>query len=295
MNRGLWYGIAAYVCWGLSPVYWKQVDSLAPAVLIGHRVLWALLVLGALLWMRPADRFMRQHVSTRIIGTYAVTAALLYVNWLTFVWAVTSGFIVEVSLGYFLSPLITVSLGVVVLGERLRPAQWTAVGLASTGLLYLTTAAGSLPWIAVLLAVTFGLYGLVKKQAPLGTLRGLSIETGLLSLPAVGFLLAVPEHAPGVLAGGGPSLWLLAASGLVTIGPLLLFGASVRRIPLSHMGIIQYLAPTLQFLLGVLVYGEPFTPTQFVGYGFVWLALLLFGVEGAYAHRTLAAPVGGAP
>ncbi|HIE92317.1 MAG TPA: EamA family transporter RarD [Acidobacteria bacterium] len=297
MRTGIWYGLAAYLWWGVSPIYWKFLDQLSPTTLIGYRVFWSVLVLGLLLIVRPHDRFKLGQLSARLITTYAVAAALLYTNWLTFVWAVTDGFILEASLGYFLSPLVTVGLGVVVLRERLRPGQWVAVALAATGVVYLTVSVGTLPWIALLLATTFGLYGLIKKQAPLGAMQGLTVETSLLCVPAAALLLLGPDIAPTAGPGTDPNQWLhqgmLAASGVITVGPLLLFGASVRRIPLSHMGIIQYLAPTLQFLLGVLVFGEAFDQSQLVGYGFVWVALLLFAAEGMYAHRTAARPVAG--
>ena len=289
MRAGVWYGIAAYLWWGVSPIYWKQLDRLPPATLVGYRVFWSLVILGALLALQPQGRFTRGQLSARVIATYAAAATLLYANWFTFVWAVTAGYIVESSLGYFLSPLVTVGLGVLVLGERLRPGQWVAVGLAATGVVYLSVSLGTLPWIALLLASTFGLYGLLKKQAALGAMQGLTLEISLLSVPTAVFLLLGPAMTSPV---AGPDAWspwlhqtLLAASGVITVGPLLLFGASVRRIPLSHMGIIQYLAPTLQFLLGVLVYGEQFGPTQVVGYALVWVALALFGVEGLYAYR----------
>ena len=182
---------------------------------------------------------------------------------------------------------MSIGLGVLILRERLRSGQWAAVGLASIGLLYLTALLGSVPWIALALAGTFGCYGLVKKTAPLGAVQGLSAETGLLLLPAAAFLLWGPGDTPSGAVGldVGARLPLLAGSGVLTVLPLVLFTASVRRIPLSHLGIIQYLAPTLQFLLGVLLYSEPFSRTQLVGYGLVWGALILFGAEGLYAQR----------
>ncbi len=294
MSNGLWYGIAAYLSWGVSPLYWKQLGQLSPAAVVGYRVFWSLILLGLLLVVRPQHRFQRGQLSVRVIATYSMTAALLYANWLTFVWAVTAGYIVESSLGYFLSPLLSVGLGVLVLGERLRSAQWVAVGLATSGIVYLTISVGTMPWIALLLASTFGVYGLLKKQAALGAVQGLTLETGLLSLPTVGVLLLGPVVTAPVASATPWDPWmyqaLVAGSGVVTVGPLLLFGASVRLIPLSHMGIIQYLAPTLQFLLGVVVYGEQLGPSQVIGYGLVWVALALFGVEGLYAYRRPAEP-----
>jgi len=285
VSKGVWYGIAAHVAWGLSPIYWKQLDQVPAPVLIAHRVLWALLTLGVLLLFRRRYRFDLRQLTRRVAGIYVLASVLICTNWLIYVWAVTTGFIVEASLGYFITPLVSVGLGVLILRERLRPGQWAAVGLASIGLLYLTAALGSLPWIALVLPATFGLYGLVKKAAPLGAAQGLTAETGLLFLPAAAFLIWGPDSTPPGAIDGGSGLLLVAGSGVVTVVPLVLFAASVRRIPLSHLGIIQYLAPTLQFLLGVLVYGEPFSSRQLVGYGLVWGAMALFGAEGLHAQR----------
>ena len=294
VSTGVWYSIAAQVVWGLSPVYWKQLDHPPAPLLISHRVLWSFPLLVGLTWL--AHR--RSGVgtpwpTTRVTGVYACAATLLCANWLIYVWAVTTDFIVEASLGYFITPLVSIGLGVVILRERLRFGQWAAVGLASTGLLYLTTSLGSVPWIALALAGTFGCYGLLKKTAPLGAVQGLSAETGLLLLPAAAFLVWGPDvAATGALElDGGAGLALLVGSGVLTVLPLTLFAASVRRMPLSHLGIVQYLAPTLQFLIGVLYYREPFSSSQLVGYGLVWGALLLFGAEGLYARRVRVRPL----
>jgi chloramphenicol-sensitive protein RarD len=288
VNKGVWYGIAAQVAWGLSPVYWKQLDHLPAPALISYRILWSFPLLAGLTWLacRRSDD-LREVPSVRVLRVYAVAATLLSVNWLIYVWAVTTGFIVEASLGYFITPLVSVALGVLILRERLRPGQWVAVGLASTGLIYLTVSLDGLPWIALALAGTFGVYGLVKKRAPLGSVQGLTAETGLLFLPAVAFLFWAPD---GTSTGSlDSSTWLLlGGTGVLTVLPLLLFTMSVRRIPLSHLGIIQYLAPTLQFLLGVLLYGEPMSRTQLGGYGLVWAALIVFGAEGLYTQRARA-------
>jgi chloramphenicol-sensitive protein RarD len=291
VSRGVWYGIAAQVVWGLTPIYWKQLDTVPPPVLIGHRVVWSFLTLGLLLLLfGRLRRSARWKPTPRLIGVYGVAAGLLCVNWLTYVWAVTSGFIVEASLGYFITPLVSVGLGVLILGERLRRGQWAAVALAGIGLLYLTTAHGGLPWIATALAGSFGAYGLVKKRAPLGALQGLTAEVGLLVLPAAAFLRWGPDYASAGAPAGGTGLLLLAGSGVLTVLPLLLFSASVRRIRLSLLGVIQYVGPTLQFLLGVLMYGEPFSRSQFVGFGLVWAAVSLAGIEGFLAHRSQPVP-----
>jgi len=222
-----------------------------------------------------------------VLRIYFAAAVLIGINWLVYIWAVNAGFIVEVSLGYYINPLLNVFMGVLFLRERLRTLQWVPLGLATVGVLYLAFAYGSLPWIALTLAFSFGLYGLVKKTAPLGSLYGLTLETGLLFLPALLYLLYSETTGQGAfLHSGAISNVLMMGAGLMTTVPLLMFASAARRIPLSLVGILQYIAPTLQFLLGVLVYGEPFTHTQFIGFGIVWVALILFGVEGYLATRS---------
>lgn len=287
MNKGIWYAVGAYVAWGLLPVYWKWLHVVPALQLLGHRIVWSFLtLLLVILLTRQGPAFRAAALTPRVLRIYLGAAALVSVNWLTYVWAVNAGFIVETSLGYFINPLLSVLLGVVILRERLRPWQWVPIGLATVGVLYLTFVYGALPWIALTLAVTFGLYGLVKKTAPLNSLHGLTLETGILLLPALFYLLYVELTGRGAfLHTDAVSNVLLLGAGLVTSAPLLLFAAAARRIPLSLVGILQYIAPTLQFLLGVWVYGEPFTSAQFVGFGLVWTALAIFGVEGVLAHR----------
>ncbi|MDQ7029830.1 MAG: EamA family transporter RarD [Ardenticatenia bacterium] len=286
-RRGFVYGVAAYVIWGVSPVYWKLLRQVPATQLIGHRLVWSFLFLVGLFGVTgQLSRLRALWRDGRVVAVYGVAALILAGNWLTYVWAVNAGFIVEASLGYFINPLLSVLLGMVVLRERLRPWQWVAVGLAAFGVGYLTATYGRLPWIALALAGTFSVYGLVTKVAPLDALEGLTLETGLLFAPALAFLAWADVQGQGAFwrAGLGPSM-LMAGTGAFTAVPLLLFGASARRIPLSVVGILQYLAPTLQFLIGVLVYREPFTISQLVGYGAVWLALLIFWGDGWKASR----------
>jgi chloramphenicol-sensitive protein RarD len=199
---------------------------------------------------------------------------------------VNAGFIVETSLGYFINPLVNVLIGVVILGERLRPMQWVPIGLAAGGVLYLTISYGALPWIALSLAFTFGLYGLVKKTAPLGSLHGLTLETGILFLPALATLVFLEANGEAAFLNVGlPSDLLMLSTGVLTTVPLLMFSMAARRIPLSLVGILQYIAPTFQFLLGVFVYGEPFTEARMVGFGLVWTALILYWGEGWWVRR----------
>ena len=282
-----WVSIGAYATWGLFPIYWKWLHPVPALQLLAHRIVWSFLLLAIVLAVvRQWRAFRAEAWHVRTIRIYGVAAVLLSVNWLTYVWAVNAGYIVETSLGYFINPLLSVLLGVIILHERLRRAQWFAVGLAAAGVIYLTLAYGSLPWIALTLAFSFGLYGLVKKLAPLGALHGLTLETGLLFAPMLLYLIFAEVRSEGAfLHTDGVTTLLMIGAGVVTVVPLLMFAAAVRLIPLSLMGILQYIAPTLQFLIGVLIFGEAFTPTQFIGFGLVWLAVLTFTTENFLTWR----------
>lgn len=291
--RGTWYAVGAYVLWGLLPVYWKWLQQVSALQVLCHRISWSFLTLCILiLLMRQARPFIAAMANPRYVRAYAAAAALIGINWLTYIWAVNAEFIIETSLGYFINPLFSVLLGVIFFRERLRPWQWAAIALATGGVVYLTMAHGRLPWIALTLAVTFGLYGLVKKTAPLGSLQGLTLETGILLVPALAFLSYVDLTGSGAFLHEGMRIdVLLAGAGLITVVPLLMFASAARGIPLSLIGILQYIAPTLQFLIGVLVYQEPFTMTKFIGFGIVWTALVLYGVEGYLVYRSRPFPV----
>jgi chloramphenicol-sensitive protein RarD len=282
MNAGLWYGLAAYGLWGLFPLYWKLFGRVPALEVLAHRISWSFVVLAVLVagLQRSGLRTLRT-VSLRVAILYGAAAVLIGVNWFLYVWAVNAGFVVETSLGYYVTPLVNVLLGVLVFRETLRPAQWVAVGLAAAGVLHLTTAYGSVPWVAAGLAVTFGAYGLVKKKAPLPSLEGLTLETMLLVAPAAAYLGLLHRQETGAFLREGPFIsLLLAGGGLITIVPLLLFASALRRIPLSVMGVLQYISPTIQLLIGVLVFREPFSRTQAAGFAFVWLALIVFAVDG---------------
>jgi chloramphenicol-sensitive protein RarD len=221
-----------------------------------------------------------------MIGIYSVAAVLLSINWLVYVWGVNAGFIVETSLGYFINPLFSVLLGVVFLHERLRPTQWIPVALAAAGVIYLTVTYGRLPWIALSLAFSFGLYGLVKKMAPLGSLYGLTLETAIVFPIALLYLAFVNFAGTGsFLHDGVRTDLLLIATGVVTSIPLLMFASAARQIPLTMIGVLQYIAPTLQFLIGVFLYHEVFDQTRLIGFSLVWLALIIFWVENYLANR----------
>ncbi|HUG21453.1 EamA family transporter RarD [Piscinibacter sp.] len=293
MHPGIASAALAYVCWGLFPLYFKQLAEVAALEVLAHRVVWSLLFLLVVLTVRRQWAWWRQALrQPKVLGAFAFSALLLSANWLTYIWAVTHGHVVDASLGYFITPLVNVLLGYTVLHERLRPLQWTAVALAGVGVLWLAVQGGELPWIALVLACTFGAYGLLRKTASLGALEGLALETMLLA-PAAFALLGW-----GMLQGSGsfPSAdsstnALLIGIGPVTAIPLLLFAAGARRIPLSTLGLLQYLAPSIQFVLGIWLFHEAFTPTRFVGFCLIWLALAIYSAEGWLRTRTPAAPV----
>ena len=285
-KKGLLYALGAYSLWGLFPVYWKWLQDVPALQVIGHRIVWSFVLLMGVIIATKQWTQLRSTLTLRVLGIYLIAGLLLSVNWLIYVWGVNSGHVVETSLGYFINPLLSVLLGMLFLRERLRPAQWFPLGLAAFGVVYLTWAYGSLPWIALSLAFTFGIYGLVKKISPLGSLYGLTLETGLVFLPAVGYLLFAEGSGTGAFGHTDViSELLLVGAGLVTTIPLLMFASAAKRIPLTMIGVMQYIAPTIQFLLGVLLYKEPFTTAKLIGFSMVWLALIAFWVEGALARR----------
>jgi chloramphenicol-sensitive protein RarD len=277
--------------WGFFPIYFKLLHQVPAVQILGHRVVWSLLFLLILVaGVREGKALRRSASNSRTLLIYLLAAVLLAANWLTYIWAVNAGFVVEASLGYFINPLMNVVLGVIILHERLRAAQWAPIGLAAAGVIYLTILYGSLPWIALVLALTFASYGLVKKMAPLGALHSLTLETGLLFVPALGYLLWMAKIGEGAFISQGAGItFLLASAGVITAVPLLLFGRAARSVPLSTLGIIQFITPTCQFLLGVFVYGEQFSLARLVGFLCIWLALLLYIGEGLIAQRRQAA------
>ncbi len=283
----MWYAVGAYAFWGMFPVYWKALENVPAPQVFCHRILWSFVWLSLIVISTGERRvFRRPTISWRVVLVYSAAAVLIGANWLTYVWAVNAGFIVETSLGYFINPLLSVLMGVVILRERLRPRQWFPICLAGIGILYMTYALGTLPWIALLLASTWATYGLIKKLAPLGPFPGLTLETGILFLPVLAYLIYADLIGKGAfLHDGLRSDALLVGAGVVTTIPLFFFASAVRRIPLSLAGILQYISPTIQFLLGVLVYKEPFTHSRAIGFGIVWAALVIFGIESFVAHR----------
>jgi len=287
MNPGLFYAALAYTAWGLLPVFFKQLVQVNAFEIVMHRMVWSLVFLLCVLavlkrwaWLRDLAR------QPRVLLAFAASALLLSVNWSVYVWAVQNAHMVDASLGYFILPLVNVALGFAFLNERPRPGQWLAVAVAAAGVLWLTVQAGRLPWVALVLAVTFGIYGLLRKLAKLGALEGLTLETLLLWPMAVGMLAWWAWHGQGALVQGDPATlgWLLLAGPLTAI-PLLLFAAGARRIPMATLGILQYISPSLQMLLGVWLYGEAFEPARAIGFYLIWAALVLYSADSIWNAR----------
>ena len=276
-RSGLAYGLAAYGLWGVLPIYFKQIAAIPAVDIVAHRILWSLLVLAAFLTLARAWHEVRKAVaSRRTLALLALTAVLIGVNWLLYVYAINSGHIIAASLGYYLNPLANILLGRFILGERLTKRQWWAVALAAVGVAVLAAGALDTLWISLLLCFSFATYGLLRKIAPVDSLAGLSIETALLAPLALVWLLI--GGAQGTMPGDLPpsTLALLAATGLVSTIPLLCFTAAARRLPYSTLGMLQFLAPTLQFLLAVAVYDEPLTRAHLIAFAAIWAALALY-------------------
>ncbi len=287
MRKGILAGIGAYTLWGLFPIYWRLLEQDPAIEILAHRMVWSLLFVAILLTLQREWRWLGDVLrNRRTVLVYTLAAILLAVNWFTYIWAVNAGYVIDASLGYFINPLINFLLGVIFLGEKLRSGQVAAVVLAGAGVVYLTVNYGSLPWISLLLAFTFGMYGLIKKTASLESMHGFSLETMVLFLPAFGYLIYREAAGIGGFGHQGAVITLLfVLAGPVTSIPLLLFGYSARRVPLSMLGFIQYITPTLQFLLGVFVYHEPFPAARMVGFVIIWVALLVYTLEGVLFNR----------
>ena len=272
--------------------YWKALHDVPSSQIVAHRLVWSLVFVGLVLTARRNWGWLGKAIrQPRVLLIFALSGTLLTVNWLVYIWGVNAGFIVETSLGYFINPLVNVLLGYVFLKERLRPMQWGALAVALAGVLYLTFSYGAFPWIALTLAFSFGLYGLIRKTAALNSAEGLFVETAVLFLPALGFLLFHELRGTGALGHvDGLTTLLLIGAGAVTSIPLILFAAGARRVTLTTLGLLQYIAPTMQFLIGVLVYGEPFGVGRVVGFGLIWAALVLYTAESLMNRRRQAIP-----
>ena len=293
MNPGIWAAIGAFTLWGFLPLYLKAIDSATALEILAHRVVWSLIFVLLLLAVRHHWRWLDQIRSNPHLFWIACgCAVLLSINWLTFIWAVNAGYIIEASLGYFINPLLNVLMGMLFLGERLRRVQWLAISIAGCGVLYMTLAYGQPPWIALTLAFSFGFYGLIRKQSPLGSLEGLSLETLVILAPALGYLIYLGGNGQGLF---GTAEWstdlMLIGTGIATAVPLLLFAYAAQRITLTLLGLLQYIGPTLQIVTGVWLFNEDFSGAKVVGFSLIWLALAIYSLDGFIRHRAERQPL----
>lgn len=288
MLRGMLAAGAAFTMWGVFPLFLKLLQVVPPLEILSHRVLWSVVfLLGVLGVLRQWSWLEAIRQRPRIVLVFAASAAMMFTNWAVFIWAVNNDHIVDGSLGYFITPLFNVLLGLT-LGERLRPLQWASVAAAACGVAWLTVSAGQLPWIGLVIAASFAGYGLIRKTASLGPLDGLMVET-LLILPLAAAYLLVPGTGSSHAWGSSLHLTLLLlASGPITAIPLLLFADGARRLPLSVVGLLQYIGPSIQMLIGVWVFGEAFTTARAIGFGFIWAALALYSAESLWRMRATA-------
>lgn len=287
-NRGLFYGIAAYLMWGFFPLYWHALDHISAGEILIHRIVWSFVFLIILLTIRKNWGWIKGVIKApKTLLFLFLAATLLSINWFIYIWGVNSGFVVETSLGYFINPLVNVLFGVIFFKEKIRIGQWLAIGFATIGVLYLTFGYGSFPWIALSLAVSFGFYGVLKKLTSLQAVESLSIEMSVLVIPAIlAWYVMYTRGAAQFLVSDSTTIILLVLGGVVTIVPLIFFSAAAQLVPLSMLGILQYIAPTFQFLIGVFIFSEPFNPERLVGFVLIWIALLLYSLEGYYQRRS---------
>jgi chloramphenicol-sensitive protein RarD len=288
MRTGIINASLAFLCWGLFPLYFHALNEVPPGQILAHRVLWSLLFLTIVLTVRRQWQWLPAVLrQPRVIGSFVASALLLSLNWLVYIWAVNNGHVIEASLGYFINPLVNIMFGYLLLKERLRTGQWAAIALAGLGVAWLTWQAGTVPWIALILAASFGGYGLMRKTAALGALEGLSFETMALFPLALGYVIWLSLHGQNsfINSAADSTRWLLAAAGPITAIPLLLFATGAREIPLSALGLLQYISPTIQFLLGVWMFHEAFTAERMVGFLLIWGALALYAAEGLWRSR----------
>ena len=283
--RGLGYGLAAYLAWGLLPLYFKALRAVPPLEVLAHRIVWSLALLAAVVALRGGRSAFREAFRPRRLPILAVTSALIATNWLVYIWTVQSGRVLEGSLGYFVNPLVNVLLGVLFLGETLSRAQKIAVAVAATGVAVLVLRAGHVPWVALVLALTFGLYAMLRKRAAADALGGLLVETALLAVPALAWLAARAASGAGAFGGVASTTLLLAAAGPITALPLVGFAYAVKRLRLSTIGLVQYVTPTSQFLLAVLLYREPFGAPHAVAFAAIWASLALYSWDALARAR----------
>jgi chloramphenicol-sensitive protein RarD len=280
-RRGFLLGVAAYGLWGIFPLYWPLLEPAGAVEILAHRICWSLVTMLALtVLLRRRSQLRAIFADPRVLVLLTVASLVIGLNWGGFIWGVNNDRVVEVSLGYFINPLVTVLLGVLVLGERLRNVQWLAIAIAGAAVVVLTVDYGHPPWVAILLAGSFATYGLAKKKAGVEAVESLTFETMVLTPVALGYLIWLAAQGTASFGAEGTlHAVLLASTGLVTAVPLICFGAAAIRVSMTTIGLLQYLAPTIQFVLGLVVFEEEMTPVKWVGFTLVWLALVIFTVE----------------
>ena len=288
VNKGLLFGVSAYIIWGLLPLYWKLVEEAGAYEILAHRGIWSLLICVSLLALRKQLKSAYEMVrSSRTFSLLFLASGLLTINWGVYIWSVTVNRVVEAALGYYITPLINVTFGVLLLREKLRPAQWIAVALAAAGVVILTLGYGSLPWIALVLAISFGSYSLIKKSLNLGALETLSLETLFAFLPNLVFLFIIQGNGSAEFGSTWTISILLFGAGAATVIPLLLFNGSTTRLPLSTVGLLQYITPTIMFFIGIYINNEDISTTKVLGFAFIWLALAVLSRDLYRSSRPL--------
>ena len=287
-NKGLLFGISAYIIWGLLPLYWKLVEEAGAYEILAHRGIWSLLICVSLLALRKQLKSAYVMVrSSRTLSLLFLASGLLTINWGVYIWSVTVNRVVEAALGYYITPLINVTFGVLLLREKLRPSQWIAVALAAAGVVILTLGYGSLPWIALVLAISWGSYSLIKKSLNLGALETLSLETLFAFLPNLVFLFIIQGNGSAEFGSTWTISLLLFGAGAATVIPLLLFNGSTTRLPLSTVGLLQYITPTIMFFIGIFINNEDISMTKVIGFAFIWLALAVLSRDLYRSSRPL--------
>jgi chloramphenicol-sensitive protein RarD len=287
-NKGLLFGVSAYIIWGLLPLYWKLVEEAGAYEILAHRGIWSLLICLSLLALRKQLKSAYKMVrSSRTLSLLFLASGLLTINWGVYIWSVTVNRVVEAALGYYITPLINVTFGVLLLREKLRPAQWIAVALAAAGVVILTLGYGSLPWIALVLAISWGSYSLIKKSLNLGALETLSLETLFAFLPNLLFLFIIQGNGSAEFGSTWSISLLLFGAGAATVIPLLLFNGSTTRLPLSTVGLLQYITPTIMFFIGIYINNEDISTTKVIGFAFIWLALAVLSRDLYRSSRPL--------
>ena len=287
-NKGLIFGVSAYILWGLLPLYWKLVEEAGAYEILAHRGIWSLLICVSLLALRKQLKSAYEMVrSSRTFSLLFLASGLLTINWGVYIWSVTVNRVVEAALGYYITPLINVTFGVLLLREKLRPAQWIAVALAAAGVVILTLGYGSLPWIALVLAISWGSYSLIKKSLNLGALETLSLETLFAFLPNLVFLFIIQGNGSAEFGSTWSISLLLFGAGAATVIPLLLFNGSTTRLPLSTVGLLQYITPTIMFFIGIYINNEDISTTKVLGFAFIWLALAVLSRDLYRSSRPL--------